>query len=275
MEKKTRKTVLPVKLVIMLLLLSLSFTGCTAKDTATNGVTTTATPVNHITTPVSSPSQDTTELQSPDSTVTSEAVQTSPPSPYDREIVYEGAIKDYMLPLESFSWERLYDPEFVMIHFTSAVVVKRDDPYNIDHIRDIFINGEVSIHYIIERDGKVRCYIPENRVAWHAGKGEFADDEKYTNKMNLYSIGIELVGMGSKEDMSGYMSGKAYDALDDSLKCFTEEQYAALKPLVEYLCCQYGIPMDRAHVIGHEDYSPKKSDPGDLFDWSRIVDTEK
>jgi len=279
MKKKKRNAVLSVRLVTLLLLLSLFFTGCTARnktDTDTSAVTASP-PLTQQTTEGSSAVQVTTSAVTTEKVTTAQTteVQTTPPPRYDKEIIYEGAIKDYMLPLEDFSWERLYDPEFVMIHFTSAVVVKRDDPYNINHIRDIFINGEVSIHYIIERDGSVRCYIPENRVAWHAGKGEFANDEKYTNKMNLYSIGIELVGMGSKQDMSGYMSGKAYDALDDSLKCFTEEQYAALKPLVEYLCAEYDIPMDRAHIIGHEEYSPRKSDPGDLFDWSRIVDTEK
>ena len=31
------------------------------------------------------------------------------------------------------------------------------------------------------------------------------------------------------------------------------------------------IPLDRQHVIGHEEYNPKKNDPGELFDWSRIL----
>ena len=96
-------------------------------------------------------------------------------------------------------------------------------------------------------------------------------NEKYTNAMNHYSIGIELVGMGSQNDMSGYMSASEYKALDDSLKGFTDAQYEALKPLLEDICARYGIPIDRDHIIGHEEYSQKKKDPGELFEWERII----
>jgi len=184
--------------------------------------------------------------------------------------VYEGAIEDFLLPVEEFSWERIHAPEFVMLHFTSAVVNHRDDPYNMDHIRQIFIDYDVSVHYIIERNGTIRCYIPEDRVAWHAGKGEFGD-AKYTNSMNQYAIGIEIVGMGSKNDMSGYLTAKEYDKIDDSLKGFTDEQYDALFKLVDDICKRYSIPKDRDHVIGHEDYSSGKTDPGELFLWDRVL----
>jgi len=76
--------------------------------------------------------------------------------------------------------------------------------------------------------------------------------------------------MGSAEDMSLYMTKKEYKALDPSLLGFTDAQYTALKALVEDICQRNEIPMDREHVIGHEEYNPKKNDPGDLFDWSRI-----
>ena len=52
--------------------------------------------------------------------------------------VYTGAELDLLMPLSEYSWERKYPPEFVMIHFTSAVVEHRDDPYNEDHLRALF-----------------------------------------------------------------------------------------------------------------------------------------
>ncbi|MBQ5684611.1 MAG: N-acetylmuramoyl-L-alanine amidase, partial [Clostridia bacterium] len=73
----------------------------------------------------------------------------------------------------------------------------------------------VSVHYVIERDGTVHCYIPEERVAWHAGRGSFGGDAKYTNKMNLYAIGIELLAMGTEEEMSAF----SYCASIKSLYC--------------------------------------------------------
>lgn len=183
-------------------------------------------------------------------------------------------INDYLLPLESYSWEREYAPEYVVIHFTSAVVNHRDDPYNMAYIRQTFTDYGVSINYIIDRDGTVYCYIPEERAAWHAGKGTLSAGEKYTNALNKYSIGIELVGMGSASDMSQYLTEKEYAALDRSLIGFTDAQYTSLSLLVDDICTRYGIEKDREHIIGHEDYSPAKTDPGELFDWGKILNGE-
>ena len=214
------------------------------------------------------PTQVTEQTQPSSVPEDTKPLETQPAAPV---YVYENAVEDFLLPIEEFSWEREYAPEYVMIHFTSAVMTHREDPYNLSYVRQTFVDYDVSVHYIIERDGTVHCYIPEDRVAWHAGKGEWNNDPKYTNKMNYYAIGIELVGMGSEEDMSIYMSAGEYRKLDSSLKCFTSEQYSSLKALVKDICDRNDIPMDRDHVIGHEDYSPTKNDPGQLFDWSEII----
>lgn len=185
--------------------------------------------------------------------------------------VYHDATEDYLLPIEEYSWEREFDPEFIMIHFSSAIINHPQDPYNIEFIRDTFIQYDVSTHYIIERNGKIRCYIPENRVAWHAGAGEWNNDPKYTNKMNQYAIGIEVVAIGSRDDMSIFMSNEQYDSINNDLIGYTQAQYDAIKLLISDICERNNIPMDREHIIGHEEYSPSKTDPGELFDWQRIV----
>lgn len=213
--------------------------------------------------------QPTTVAQTDPTEAPTQPPETEPPKPVT---VYAGAVEEPLLPLEDYSGERTHAPEFVMIHFTSAVVLDKKNPYDMDLIRDIFVDYKVSIHYIIDRDGTVRCYIPEDRVAWHAGKGTWLDNEKYTNTMNQYAIGIEMVAMGSKDDMSMYLTEDEYDSLDPALMGYTEEQYAALQGLVKDLCQRYHIPLDRQHVIGHEEYSENKTDPGDLFDWNRIIE---
>ncbi len=185
--------------------------------------------------------------------------------------VYKNAVKDYLSPVKEFSWERQYSPEFVMIHFISAVTPHPEDPYNMEYVRDIFVEYDISVHYIIERDGTIHCYIPENRVAWHAGEGEFNNNPDYTNQMNQYAIGIEVVAIGSEKDMSIYMNSDTYNNIDPSLIGFTEEQYDSLKALVSDICERNSIPMDREHIIGHEDYSPNKTDPGELFDWNKLI----
>lgn len=214
------------------------------------------------------PSTD--EAASATSSTTVSALQTSTTTSVETVNVYEQAEKDFLTPLEEYSWERQYAPELVMIHFTSAVVNHREDPYRMDYVRDTFIEYNVSVHYVVQRDGTVYCYIPEDRVAWHAGVGEFNGDPRYTDRMNQYAIGIEVVGIGSETDMAIYMTSAEYRALDDSLKGFTDAQYQALALLVEDLCTRYRIPRDADHVIGHEMYNPKKNDPGELFDWDRL-----
>lgn len=194
------------------------------------------------------------------------------PLPADRlDAVYSGAIKDYLLPFEDFSRERVAAPEFVMIHFTSAVVLSQKDPYNMEKIRSTFVDYEVSVHYIIQRDGTVRCYIPENLVAWHAGKGTWKNDPKYTDKLNDYAIGIEVVAIGSQKDMKQYLTASVYKKLDKSLIGYTDAQYDALRVLVKDICQRNEIPMDREHIIGHQEYASRKSDPGELFDWERLL----
>jgi N-acetylmuramoyl-L-alanine amidase len=191
----------------------------------------------------------------------------------DSEITFvsEHAVEDFLLPIEEYSWEREHKPEFIMLHFSSAIMNHPNDPYNIDYVRDTFIQYDVSTHYIIDRDGTIHCYIPENRVAWHAGKGVWGDNEKYENKMNLYAIGIEILAMGSENDMSIFMSSKEYNKIDKDLIGYTPEQYEALRLLINDLCNRYDIPFTKEHIIGHDEYSPLKTDPGELFDWSEII----
>lgn len=252
--------------ICLILVLTMLLCGCVQME----GTSVTNTSQMTVpTTTVTIPTQLTTTIPTFPTTVPT--VPTEPAGPAPVVNMYAGAIEDYLLPLETYSDERLYPPEMVMIHFCSAVKIDEDDPYNMDLVRSTFIDYEVSTHYIIERDGTIRCYIPEDRVAWHAGKGKWALDERFNNAMNQYAIGIEMVAMGSKKDMSIYLSGKEYDALDQSLMGFTQEQYIALRALVNDLCQRYDIPLDRAHIIGHDEYAKSKRDPGELFDWSQIV----
>ena len=89
---------------------------------------------------------------------TTEETTAAPTTEPKRITVYPGAVEHYLGKLgngHDFSWEQLYPPEYVVIHFCSAVVKHRDDPYNMEYVRQTFIDADVSIHYIIDRDGTV------------------------------------------------------------------------------------------------------------------------
>lgn len=240
-----------------LLLLCLLLCGCAKEAASVPGSLPTTTPSIAPAIPETTPTETT-------------PVETDP-----SVLMYPNAIEDYLLPLEKFSWITPYEPEYVMLHFTSAVMLDPENPYEYAMNRQIFVDNEVSIHYLVDREGAVYCFIPEDRAAWHAGEGTFANDPKYTNKMNFHSIGIEIMGIGSYDDMAEYMDEEAYDALDPELIGFTDAQYETLRLLIADICQRYDIPMDRAHVIGHSDFAPDKTDPGELLDWERLLGSGK
>ncbi|MRG85006.1 N-acetylmuramoyl-L-alanine amidase [Salinibacillus xinjiangensis] len=178
---------------------------------------------------------------------------------------------EYPLPTEN-SHPRTEKITHVVLHFTSNVTNKPDNPYNIKDIHMIFIKNGVSAHYMIDRKGRIYSLVPEKRVAYHAGKGNFQNFPEYKNKLNEFSIGIELLGMGTKEEMKRYISEEKYDSIDSKHIGYTEAQYKSLKKLLKQIYEQNPqVHQNRNHVIGHDEYAPnRRSDPGSLFDWSKI-----
>ena len=106
----------------------------------------------------------------------------------------------------------------------------------------------MSAHILIKRSGEVIQFVPFNKRAWHAGKSSFngVDD------CNNFSIGIELEG--SDEDY------------------FEDDQYETLCRLTSLLMSEYNL-ITKDRIKGHSDIAPgRKTDPGNLFDWSRYLD---
>ncbi|NJP69063.1 N-acetylmuramoyl-L-alanine amidase [Streptomyces sp. ventii] len=98
-------------------------------------------------------------------------------------------------------------------------------------------------------DGHVAQHVPARDVAWHAGNWY----------VNAASIGLEHEGF-----------------LRAPGTWYTEAMYRASARLVAYLAERHGIPLDRHHVIGHDnvpgvgpDNIPgMHTDPGPYWDWA-------
>ncbi|MFI7708219.1 N-acetylmuramoyl-L-alanine amidase [Nonomuraea sp. NPDC049480] len=115
----------------------------------------------------------------------------------------------------------------------------------------------VSWHYTIRsRDGHVAQHVATKDIAWHAGNWD----------VNTRSIGIEHEGYLAK-------GGTWY----------TEAMYRASAKLVRYLADEHGIPLNRAHILGHDNVpgtTPKTvpgmhEDPGPYWDWAHYFDLMK
>jgi len=111
----------------------------------------------------------------------------------------------------------------------------------------------VSWHYSLRSaDGHIAQHVPTKDVAWHAGNWY----------VNAKSIGLEHEGFAAQGTW------------------YTEAMYRTSAKLVRYLAEKYRIPLDRQHVIGHDNVpgtvpstvAGMHWDPGPYFDWSHYFD---
>ena len=163
----------------------------------------------------------------------------------------------------------------VMLHFSSDLIVSPLNPFDPERIVAIYENAGVSAHYLIDRQGNILQLVDEKRAAYHAGRGTAPAGPPRTNQMNDFSIGIEILAVGSPRDMAIFMKPEKYEEftkLSPEAIGFTDAQYASLKVLLRDIRRRHpGITNDRTHIIGHEEYAPtRRTDPGDTFDWTRI-----
>lgn len=188
------------------------------------------------------------------------------------EIIWESSLDIIKMFLpEVNSEERKEEVTHVMLHFISNAGNNIDNPYEIESIFEILEEYELSTHYVIDREGQIYQFTPENRVAYHAGKGTVVDYPHYENRLNHHSIGIEIMAIGTEEEMESMISKEDYELIDSSLIGYTKEQYEAVNLLLDDLLDRHkSIKKDRLHILGHDEYSEDKSDPGTLFDWDMI-----
>ena len=126
------------------------------------------------------------------------------------------------------SRESTYDIDKVIIH-----VAQGSYAGTLEHFQKPRLYA--SAHYTVRSDdGAVGQSVREKDVGYHAGNLPY----------NQTSIGIEHEGLVSEPN-----------------KWFTDAMYRSSARLTAYLCQKYNIPIDRAHIIGHNEV-PDPDDPG-------------
>ena len=159
----------------------------------------------------------------------------------------------------------------IVLHFSSNVLAKPHDPYQVDDVYNVFRDYGVSAHYIIDRAGQIYQLVYEDRVAYHAGEGIIKGYPEYDLGLNHYSIGIELLAIGTREEMIPIIDEVNFNKIDPSLIGYTEEQYATLTILIDDIIDRNPrVQKNRLHVVGHDEYTDRKTDPGSLFDWEKV-----
>src|SRR5262249_45699117 len=92
--------------------------------------------------------------------------------------------------------------DVIVLHFSSNVLEKPQAPYEVEAMLRLFQDKAVSAHYLIGREGTIYRLVPEDQQAFHAGEGELPwGSEKRKNSLNNTSIGIEILAIGTQEEM--------------------------------------------------------------------------
>ncbi|MFF6792256.1 N-acetylmuramoyl-L-alanine amidase [Streptomyces filamentosus] len=113
--------------------------------------------------------------------------------------------------------------------------------------------GSGSAHYLIKAsDGQVTQILENKNLAWHAGNWT----------LNMHAIGVEHEGWAIKEG-----------------SWYTEPQYRSSATLVKFLAKQYNVPLDRDHIIGHDEVALQTDaglkdlhwDGGPYWDWNHYM----
>jgi N-acetylmuramoyl-L-alanine amidase len=134
--------------------------------------------------------------------------------------------------------------DVLVLHYTEMAL---DD--SLKALRDDRRPNRVSAHYVLAEDGTVYRLVPEDRIAWHAGRSHWRGHEA----LNGTSIGIEIVNLhGDRHD-------------------YPEVQIAALIELCHGIIGRHPA-IEPRNVVGHSDIAPKrKDDPGLRFPWAKLA----
>lgn len=162
----------------------------------------------------------------------------------------------------------------VVLHFTASDTVRAtlaalggDTPVR------------ASAHLVVDRDGSTTQLLPFDMKAWHAGRSELTMlDGRVLNGLNAHSIGIELVNNGRLTKVDGGWRPAFGPIIKDSSRVFlqpdgsaweayTPEQIDVVSDILKGLVATYGIEM----VVGHQDITPRKLDPGPAFPMKDVM----
>ncbi|MEU1510423.1 peptidoglycan recognition family protein [Kitasatospora sp. NPDC005748] len=116
--------------------------------------------------------------------------------------------------------------------------------------------AQASAHYLVRAsDGHVTQLVATHDIAWHSGN----------KTVNMHSIGIEHEGFALPTDRPTW---------------YSEQLYRSSAELVRHLAARFAVPLDREHVIGHDEVpAPTQAavsdmhwDPGPYWDWEHYFE---
>ncbi len=185
------------------------------------------------------------------------------PAAYDPQVIQNIDTTSYVSPNRTS--RNGVVPTGIVYHYTVGDL----DSFTADFMGQT--GRQASANYVVDRDGTIYQFVDPDDAAWTHGDvsnprtdlpwltNTLTTMTKYGDfrgNLNTYAIGIEIVNSGN--------------AIDPNYEDYTPEQMAAVAQLTAYLVDRYGMTPGTDNLIGHEDVSDHKSDPGPKFDWNLI-----
>lgn len=156
-------------------------------------------------------------------------------------------------PVGNFAHGRPGAIDMIVIHVAVATLQGTFNTFN-------NVAEQKSSHYCVGEAGEIWQFVQEADTAWHAGLLVGATSPLVLSRPgvnpNSYSVGIENAG--------NYPG----DLLPDD---FTPTQYDANGWLVAQVAKAHNIPLDRTHIIGHNQIRSDKDCPGTKVSLDRII----
>jgi hypothetical protein len=151
--------------------------------------------------------------------------------------------------------DNMLDPAGNPASMRISYIVIHDIEGSYDSAINIFQNPAtyVSANYVVRSaDGAVTEMVRPRDVSWGAGNWY----------VNMHAVNIENEGFAAQ--------GSTW---------YTEAMYRSTAALVRYLAATYRIPLDRKHILGHEDVpgptdyytSVQHWDPGPFWNWNHFM----
>ena len=123
-----------------------------------------------------------------------------------------------------------------------------------------------STHYYADNDGDIYQMVVDIDCAWANGnragvnrtwkgvKDAWPPWAEAGVSLNCQTLSIEIEGYAATIGQT-----------------LTDVQFGSLAKWIKFKAAQYGIPLDRDHIIGHFEVATDRTDPGASFPWDRLM----
>jgi len=181
---------------------------------------------------------------------------------------------------------------------TDTIVIHATEGFSVSEAIEWMSSKKAKVHYVVEKDGFVfsdknsdaKSLVDESKIGQHAtcinsrpfchSNEEKPNPELYPEDnnccrrgINEKSIAIEIVNFGG---LCGANLDKCLNHAEKggvTWEIYPQEQIDPLISLVADIAVRNNIPIDRNHIIGHNEIDPgRKTDPGLIFPWDEFIE---